>query len=146
MDIQENREPLEPVNLKNLDHWIKISGFFACLFVTLAFFSAVNLADPDLWGYLSFGRLFWHSEKFPYTDVFSYVPTLNLWVYHEWLTGVLFYPLYQVLRTPGLQVLKYGLGLGILTWVLWSNWSLTEPTTGDLAARSRRRFTVAGPP
>ena len=37
--------------------------------------------------------------------------TLKPWVYHEWLTGVLFYPLYRTLGAPGLQVLKYALGL-----------------------------------
>ena len=63
---------------------------------------------------MAFGRLFWQSPQFPYQDVFSYTPTLNPWVYHEWLTGVLFYPLYQALGAPGLQVLKYGLGLATM--------------------------------
>ncbi len=72
---------------------------------------ASTTADPDLWGFLAFGRLFWESRRFPYQDVFSYVPTLDPWVYHEWLTGVCFYPLYQTLGAPGLQLLKYGCGL-----------------------------------
>ena len=59
-----------------------------------------TVADPDLWGYLAFGRLFWETSAFPYEDVFTYVPTLHPWVYHEWLTGVLFYPLYQNLGAP----------------------------------------------
>jgi len=72
---------------------------------------ATTKADPDLWGYLAFGRLFWTSGHFPYQDIFSFTPTLSPWVYHEWLTGVLFYPLYQVLGSAGLQLLKFGLGL-----------------------------------
>ncbi|MFP3868262.1 MAG: hypothetical protein ACLFUU_08885 [Desulfobacteraceae bacterium] len=60
---------------------------------------------------MAFGRLFWETGKFPYQDVFSYVPTLETWVYHEWLTGVIFYPLYQAFGAAGLQLLKYGLGL-----------------------------------
>lgn len=68
-------------------------------------------ADPDLWGYLAFGRLFWETGIFPYKDVFAYAPTLKPWVYHEWLTGVLFYPVYQALGAPGLQLFKYTLGL-----------------------------------
>ncbi|OPX19435.1 MAG: hypothetical protein BZ151_09280 [Desulfobacca sp. 4484_104] len=68
-------------------------------------------ADPDLWGYMGFGRLFWQTGKFPYQDIFSYVPTLDTWVYHEWLTGVIFYPLYQAWGAAGLQLLKLGLGL-----------------------------------
>ena len=112
--MRENRSHLESVNLKNIDDWLRIGAFSAFLVFTLGLFSTTNVADPDLWGYLSFGRLFWHSQKFPYHDVFSYVPTRNLWVYHEWLTGVLFYPLYQTLGAPGLLVLKYGLGLATI--------------------------------
>ncbi len=78
---------------------------------------AKTTADPDLWGYLAFGRLFWETGVFPYKDVFSYVPTLPLWVYHEWLTGVLFYPLYQALGGAGLQLLKYTVGLGTVVMV-----------------------------
>jgi hypothetical protein len=74
-------------------------------------------ADPDLWGYLAFGRLFWKTGSFPYQDVFSYLPTLHPWVYHEWLTGVLFYPIYQTLGSAGLQLLKYALGLATLTFI-----------------------------
>jgi hypothetical protein len=42
---------------------------------------ATTVADGDLWGYLSFGRLFWETRRFPYHDIFSYVPTLHPWVY-----------------------------------------------------------------
>ncbi|WP_148231228.1 hypothetical protein [Desulfobacca acetoxidans] len=63
-------------------------------------------ADVDLWGYLAFGRLFWEGGSFPYQDIFTYVPTHTVWVYHEWLTGVLFYPIYAHLGAAGLQSLK----------------------------------------
>ncbi|MBM4285469.1 MAG: hypothetical protein FJ128_09500 [Deltaproteobacteria bacterium] len=72
---------------------------------------ATTAANSDLWGFLAFGRLFWETGRFPYQDVFAYTPTLTPWVYHEWLTGVLFYPLYLWTGGTGLQVLKYGLGL-----------------------------------
>ncbi len=84
-------------------------------FITFIFYRlTATVADTDLWGYLAFGRLFWERGNFPYYDVFSYVPTLRPWVYHEWLTGVIFYPLYQALGAPGLQVLKYVLGFTTL--------------------------------
>lgn len=66
-----------------------------------------NTADPDLWGYLAFGRIFWENGWFPYDDVFSYVPTLKPMVYHEWLTGVIYYPLYKETGALGLQFLRY---------------------------------------
>lgn len=71
-----------------------------------------TMADPDLWGYMSFGRLFWSGPGFPYHDPYSYTPTKALWVYHEWLTGVIFYPIYKYLGAAGLQGLKYIIGLG----------------------------------
>jgi len=84
------------------------------LIIAILFCLSTTTADPDLWGYLAFGRLFWSQAQFPYQDVFAYVPTLKPWIYHEWLTGVVFYPLYQNLGAPGLQVLKNGLGLATM--------------------------------
>ncbi len=60
-------------------------------------------ADPDLWGYLAFGRLFWQGG-FPYKDAFAFTPIKELWIYHEWLLGVLYY---KAVSLFGLQVLQY---------------------------------------
>jgi hypothetical protein len=51
----------------------------AILLFILYILYCLNLtaADPDLWGYLAFGRLFWGQDHFPYQDVFAYVPTLK---------------------------------------------------------------------
>ena len=68
---------------------------------------SATFADNDLWGYLAFGRAFWETGQFPYHDLFSYTPTKQLWVYHEWLTGVLFYSIYQHAGDAGLQLLRY---------------------------------------
>ncbi|MBM4301448.1 MAG: hypothetical protein FJ121_07930 [Deltaproteobacteria bacterium] len=92
---------------------LKAATFF--LVITFIFYHLrTTTADLDLWGYMAFGRLFWGQGPFPYLDVFAYVPTLKPWIYHEWLTGVIFYPLYQTLGAPGLQVLKYALGLATM--------------------------------
>jgi hypothetical protein len=95
---------------------------YVCCFLVIIFILyrlGTTTADVDLWGYLAFGRLFWEQGRFPYEDVFSYVPTLHPWVYHEWLTGVLFYPLYQGLGATGLQTFKYVLGLGTF-WFIYA--------------------------
>ena len=76
----------------------------------LGIFSS-SAADPDLWGYLAFGRLFWEQGFFPYQDVFSYTPTKAVWIYHEWLTGVIFFPIYQNFGAGGLQALKLVIGM-----------------------------------
>ena len=64
-------------------------------------------ADYDLWGYLSFGRAFWEEGFFPYRDVFAYTPTKPLWIYHEWLTGVVLFGLVHYLGPASLQFLRY---------------------------------------
>jgi hypothetical protein len=104
---------MEPQRLKPLLLNFKAAALLFMITVTLFFLSRTT-ADPDLWGYLAFGRLFWGQKQFPYQDVFAFVPTLKPWIYHEWLTGVLFYPLYRGLGASGLQVLKFALGLATL--------------------------------
>jgi hypothetical protein len=86
----------------------------ALIITTVLYRLGTTVADADFWGYLAFGRLFWESGRFPYDDPFSFVPTLHPWVYHEWLTGVVFYPIYQATGAAGLQLLKYALGLATL--------------------------------
>lgn len=85
----------------------------ASLFVALVvlFKTSTNAADADLWGYLAFGRLFFQSSAFPYQDVFAYTPTYDIWVYHEWLTGVVYYYLYDLFGIDSLQLLKHALSL-----------------------------------
>ncbi len=98
---------------KKLSPWIKFgSGLLLSLFIVDRL--ATTNADPDLWGYLAFGRLFWNSSHFPYHDVFSFLPTLKVWVYHEWLTGVFFYPVFLALGSPGIQFLKYFFALSTI--------------------------------
>ncbi len=65
-----------------------------------------TVADPDLWGYMTFGRLFWDSGIFPYKDIFTYLPTNDQWIYHEWLTGAALYPIYKFTGGFGLIILR----------------------------------------
>jgi hypothetical protein len=98
------------VSFNDGGRWLSL-GLVAVVWIAILNTLRGNVADPDLWGYMAFGRLFWEGPGFPYRDIFSYVPTLDPWVYHEWLTGVLIYPLYKYLGALGPQVLKYVLGL-----------------------------------
>ncbi|MFA5181535.1 MAG: hypothetical protein WC405_09480 [Syntrophales bacterium] len=79
----------------------------AVFYLSFVILFSQRVADNDLWGYLSFGRVFWEDGYFPFRDVFSYVPTKPLWVYHEWLTGVVFYLIYKYSGPAGLQLLRY---------------------------------------
>jgi hypothetical protein len=73
--------------------------------------------DVDLWGYMAFGRLFWETGSFPYRDIFAYLPAIDPFIYHEWLTGVLLYPIYAYTGAVGVQFLKYCLGLSAVGMV-----------------------------
>jgi hypothetical protein len=97
---------------------IKKTAFCLLYLVIASYKLTYTAADPDLWGYMAFGKLFWESDAFPYKDVFSYLPTYDQWVYHEWLTGVLFYPLYQKFGASALQLLKYCMGLATM-WLIF---------------------------
>jgi hypothetical protein len=81
-------------------------------------FSLSNMvADPDLWGLMAFGRLFWETGTFPFRDVYTYVPSITPWIYHEWLTGILYYLIYKYTGLAGLMVLRYflaGITCGII--------------------------------
>lgn len=86
-----------------------LAGLFFYFFF-IALFNKTH-ADYDLWGYISFGRVFWQEGFFPYQDVFSYTSTKTLWVYHEWLTGIVFFGLIKYLGPASLQLLRYILAI-----------------------------------
>ncbi len=86
---------------------LKIPFFGAALYLLFVVLFSNDVADYDLWGYLSFGRVFVELGYFPFQDIFSYTPTKSVWVYHEWLTGILFYFIYKYSGSPGLQFLRY---------------------------------------
>jgi hypothetical protein len=96
--------PEEHYKLSLLSIYLGIVALYLGVFTSSA-------ADPDLWGYLSFGRLFWEKGSFPYHDVFSYTPTKTIWIYHEWLTGLIFFTIYKIFGAGGLQLFKYLLGM-----------------------------------
>jgi hypothetical protein len=89
-----------------LKHILAIAISTATYLLFVEMFSS-TFADTDLWGYLAFGRVFWETGQFPYRDLFAYTPTKDLWVYHEWLTGILYYYIYQHTGNAGLQLLRY---------------------------------------
>jgi hypothetical protein len=74
-----------------------------------------EIADPDLWGEIAMGRETLRRGWPPTRDDFAYVPTKNPVVYHEWLSGVLFYSLLGGLGSPALKGLTLLTGLATVT-------------------------------
>ena len=102
------RQPFVPTWRWRVTAVFAVAGFAALYCLRLGY----PYADPDLFGYLAFARLWDQTGVFPRRDVFAYTPVKPLWVYHEWLTGVLYYAVVKVAGFGGLKALKLALGLG----------------------------------
>lgn len=93
---------------------LKNTGYLlAAWLMAILYVATGHFADPDLWGRLSMGALYFQGGRFPYHDIFSYTAPHARWVDHEWLTGLVFYQLLTRLGEPGFLAFKYGMMLGI---------------------------------
>lgn len=91
-------------------------NFIAVLIVTVYHYSYFNSADTDLWGRLFSGSIYLTKGWVYHNDIFSFVPTLQPWVDHEWISGILFFLSVKFLGEPGILLIK--LILIILTMYL----------------------------
>jgi len=66
-----------------------------------------NQADFDLWHRLAAGKLFLNTGEVPKTDIFAYTPTKNMWIDHEWGSGVVFYFIADKFGGWGLNFLRF---------------------------------------
>jgi hypothetical protein len=69
--------------------------------------------DPDLWGRLAMGALYFQNGRFPYRDIFSYTAYHARWVDHEWLTGLVFYQILLQFGEVGFVAFKFLMILGM---------------------------------
>ncbi len=91
-----------------------------------------TIADPDLWGHVTFGRVVWQTGAVSQPDPFSYLTTGHLWLNHEWLSEVIFYLSFAAMGPLGLILLKITTSLllfGLLYWHLCRQ-GLTPPRAG----------------
>ena len=83
-------------------------GFFylsiAAIIYVLTF--AVNSPDLDLWARLAVGSVFFQTGSVLKHDIFSYLPTKDIWIDHEWGSGVVFYFFVKHMGDWGIFVLK----------------------------------------
>ena len=77
------------------------------LLLTLLFISQINtILDIDLWWNLKAGEYILQNLKVPHIDIFSYTLKDKPWIDHEWLSQVLFYPVFSRFGWQGLNILK----------------------------------------
>ena len=65
-----------------------------------------NMPDFDLWARLAVGSAFFQTGHVLRHDIFSYLPTKDLWIDHEWGSGVVFYGFARYLGEHGIFLLK----------------------------------------
>jgi hypothetical protein len=76
-----------------------------------------NMPDFDLWARLAVGSIVWQTGHVLRHDIFSYLPTKDLWIDHEWGSGVVFYCVARLLGERGIFILKGVLLYAIFTMV-----------------------------
>ena len=83
----------------------------AAVTAALVTFQPAPVVLVDTWGYMAFGRLVVESGEVTKADPFSYLPTIEPWVYH-WLSDVCTYLIAQAFGGSGLLLLRTCLWLG----------------------------------
>jgi len=65
-----------------------------------------NIPDLDLWARLAVGSIFFQTGHVLRHDIFSYLPTKDLWIDHEWGSGVVIYGFAKYFGQYGIFILK----------------------------------------
>jgi hypothetical protein len=104
--------PLPAIPSDRLTHWLDRS-LLAIVFVACAFAFSHNLADPDLWGHVQYGRDALASGL-PATATYTYTAEGYRWINHENIPEYLSAWGVAGIGPGGLLLVKNLLGLGVL--------------------------------
>ncbi len=101
----------------------KIIFFGTLIFLAFSFCLISNRADLDLWHRLVVGCHFFNNGEILYQDIYSYLPVKNIWVDHEWGSGIILYAFYHFLGEKSLFLLKFLILFStlLLIWALNKN-------------------------
>ena len=92
----------------------RVEGALRLLVVATAFFAVADtVADPDLWGHLTFGREMIERGRILRTDPYSYLSD-RPWINHEWAAEIVFAGVFAWAGPRGLIGLKCGFGVLLL--------------------------------
>ncbi|EKE02822.1 MAG: hypothetical protein ACD_20C00328G0015 [uncultured bacterium] len=84
----------------------KIIFYLTIVIISYILTVIVNHPDNDLWARLAVGSIFFQTGNVLKHDIFAYVPTKDLWIDHEWGSGVIFYFFANQFGNWGLFLLK----------------------------------------
>ncbi|MFH0702593.1 MAG: hypothetical protein V2B14_03525 [bacterium] len=96
--------------------------FFISIILIIYFITVIyNNADWDLWARFAVGAIFFNAGAILKHDIFAYTPTKNIWIDHEWGSGVIFYFVSHYFGDIGLLALKFFILLFIFILVFKIN-------------------------
>jgi len=104
------------------------NDFILFVFVFIIFSASLltyNYADPDLFARLATGKLINDLGYVSEADPFSFIEKKNIWVDHEWLSGVVFYKLYHYGGEKTLLLFRFFID-SLTIWFLIRAQSLKE--------------------
>ncbi|MCS6803555.1 MAG: hypothetical protein RMM98_14740 [Acidobacteriota bacterium] len=95
----------------------RLLAIVAALIAILSVYT-MRIADPDLWGHLRYGRLFWEKGSVRVADPFAFTSAGLTWHTHEYLSQILLWLSYAQAGVVGLILLKCVVG-GVTVYVLY---------------------------
>lgn len=105
--------------------WLRPERLFLLLVIlTAALAMSPNVADPDLWGHVQFGRDVLNEGSIPATTSYSYTANGYRWVNHENLSEIVMAVVADSLGPLGLVVGKFLLSLLVILVIL--RWNLVQ--------------------
>lgn len=88
------------------------------LFLVFIFSQKTDLANSDLGRHLENGRLVWQEKQILYQNFYSYTEPEHRFINHHWLSGVIFYQVYQLGGFVALTIFNIILAL-IIFWLFF---------------------------
>jgi hypothetical protein len=111
--------PAKPTKIP-LAIWID-RGILLAVFLACGCSLSLNVADPDLWGHIQYGRDAWHNGL-PTTTTYSYIAENYRWINHEIVAEFVLFAVNDTLGGVGLLVMKALLGWLVIGLVMRSAW------------------------
>jgi hypothetical protein len=96
-------------------------GIFLAVLLACGCSLSLNVADPDLWGHIQYGRDCWNNGL-PKTTTYSYIADGYRWVNHEIVAEFALFAVNDTFGGRGLLVMKALLGwlvIGLISYRAW---------------------------
>lgn len=114
------RVPLRQLDPQQVARWLD-RGWLVAVWLAGGIALSLDVADPDLWGHIQYGRDAWQ-HGLPRTTTYSYTAAGHPWINHEILAEYGLALVDSFFGGRGLLVFKGLAGLAVCGAVLWHAW------------------------